>query len=426
MIKKVWDRYSKNRTDVSVSRTLSDDRGGIAVLGAIVFPVVVGGLGLWVETGYWYLTQRHAQHIADVTAYSAGARLRAGDDIDAIRLAANHVAGASGLDSSELQVNIPPTSGALAGNPGAVEVIVRTRHDRWFTALFASGDVEVAGRAVVLIEGDEIACMLVLSRTAPRALSIAGSASVSLQNCDIVSNSGAADGLYQNGSLTAYCGYSVGGVVSSPSSLSLECDGLRANAAAGRDPYADVPQPEFNNVPCSPPPNTSPTTATTVSNPTGILRICNNWNLMGNVVFEPGLYVIDGSTFRSTGSNTYTVTGSGVTFLLANGADVRITGNALLELSAPTSGPLSGMLFFGDRTTTANHTINGSAGSSLNGAVYLPAGNLTYSGRSATVGGCTQIIASTITMTGSSQLSADCELAGTRELYSTERIRLIE
>jgi hypothetical protein len=437
MIWKIWARHLKRRTDVCVTRTLSHEHGGIAVLAAIVFPVVIGGLGLWVETGYWYLMQRQAQHIADVTAYSAGARLRAGDDLQAIRLAAQRVAVASGLDleRAELEVNIPPRTGPLAGVSGALEVVVGTRHERWFTALFASDNVAVAGRAVIRIEGDEIACMLALSRTAARAVSITGSTSLSLQNCDIVSNSSASDGLYQTASLSAYCGYSVGGAVSTgPLSLS-GCNALRTNAAAVRDPYADVPQPA-NFGPCF---NLSshPTTVTTIiptdPHPSGIpsVRFCGGLDFKGSLDLQPGLYILDGGTTRFTGgtvgsASTPKVTGSGVTFILVNGARLAFTGNVQLELTAPTTGPLSGILFFGSRTNTVDHTLNGAVGSFLGGAVYLPAANVTYSGRSQTVNGCTQIIANTIALTGSSQLSADCTSTGTRALYSTEIVRLLE
>jgi hypothetical protein len=416
---------------------LSDDQGGVAVLAAILFPVVIGGLGLWVETGYWYFMQRQAQHIADVTAYSAGARLRAGDDLQAIRLAAQHVAVASGLDleRADLDVNIPPRSGSLAGAFDALEVVVGTRHPRWFTALFASGDVAVEGRAVIRIEGDEIACLLALSRTAARAISITGSTSLSLRNCDVVSNSSALDGIYQTSSLTAYCGYSVGGVVSTgPLSLS-GCEALRSNAAAVRDPYASIPQP-VNSGPCYDL-NSHPTTVTTITpnhaHPIGIpsARFCNGLDFKGSLNLMPGLYILDGGTTRFSGgtvrsASTPKVSGSGVTFLLLNGARLDFSGNVQLELTAPTTGPMSGILFFGSRTTTVSHTLNGAVGSFLGGAVYLPAADITYSGRSMTVNGCTQIIANTITLTGSSQLSSDCAIAGTRPLYSTEIVRLLE
>jgi hypothetical protein len=417
----------------------TDDRGGVAVLAAVTFPVVVGGLGLWVEAGYWYLKQRHAQHIADVAAYSAGARLRAGDGVAAIQLVARHVAVASGLDLSNatLVVNTPPTSGQMAGNANALEVLVSTRHQRWFSAIYASGDVDLHGRAVIRIEGGRIACMLALSATAPRAISITGSSSLNLENCDVASNSNAADGLYQTSSLTANCGYSVGGVVSTGALTLSGCDALRANASIARDPYADVPQPE-NFGPCAPNNIGHPTTVTTVvpvdPHPSGIpsIRFCGGLNFKGSLDLRPGIYILDGGETQFTGgtvgsASTPRITGTGVTFVLLN-SQMSFTGNVQLQLSAPESGALSGILFFGSRSSanTMSHTLNGAVGTFLNGAVYLPRANVTYSGRSQTVNGCTQIIANTITLTGASQLEANCDQAGTRPLYSTEVVRLIE
>jgi Putative Flp pilus-assembly TadE/G-like len=44
----------------------SDQSGAAAVVIAIVFPILVGGMGLGAETGYWYVTQRKLQHAVDV------------------------------------------------------------------------------------------------------------------------------------------------------------------------------------------------------------------------------------------------------------------------------------------------------------------------------------------------------------------------
>ena len=42
-----------------------DTRGAVVIIAAVLIPVIVGGLGLWVETGYWDHMQRKVQHAAD-------------------------------------------------------------------------------------------------------------------------------------------------------------------------------------------------------------------------------------------------------------------------------------------------------------------------------------------------------------------------
>ncbi len=101
--------------------------GATAVIAAILFPVVVGGLGLGAETGYWYLSQRKLQHAVDVSAHAAGARLRADDTDEQIIAAAERVASQSGYRGTPgLAVNPnygndrggpPPTSSRACSQP---------------------------------------------------------------------------------------------------------------------------------------------------------------------------------------------------------------------------------------------------------------------------------------------------------------------
>ena len=76
-----------HRLTASLARFRDDRRGSIIILAALLFPIVIGGLGLWIETGYWYHMQRRVQHIADVSAHAAGVRIRAGDTKAVIQFA---------------------------------------------------------------------------------------------------------------------------------------------------------------------------------------------------------------------------------------------------------------------------------------------------------------------------------------------------
>ena len=81
------------------------------------------------------------------------------------------------------------------------------------------------------------------------------------------------------------------------------------------------------------------------------------------------------------------MTGSGVTlvFTSSNGhnyANATINGGASIDLSAPNSGPTSGMVMFGDPSMTAGTTFKfeGGATQMLQGAVYLPEGAVSFAG----------------------------------------------
>jgi hypothetical protein len=134
-------------------------------------------------------------------------------------------------------------------------------------------------------------------------------------------------------------------------------------------------------------------------------------NIIGNanVTFNPGTYVIAGGGLSVTGNST--LSGNGVTFYLTTGSGsygpVDITGNATVNLTAPTSGSLAGILFFQDRSIPAGSaasTIIGNSSSTFDGTMYFSTTGLTYLGNSAS-SGYTILIADTITITGNSSIT---------------------
>jgi hypothetical protein len=139
-------------------------------------------------------------------------------------------------------------------------------------------------------------------------------------------------------------------------------------------------------------------------------------NAGASVVFNPGLYIIDGGGLSINGGAT--VSGTGVTFYLTgdnksssgpkNYAGVSINSTATVNFSAPcdsSSGGIPGMLFFQDRKETngTGSTINGSATSTYNGAIYFPTTSVSYAGSSA-ANGYTLLVADTLTFVGNSSV----------------------
>ena len=149
-------------------------------------------------------------------------------------------------------------------------------------------------------------------------------------------------------------------------------------------------------------------------------------------VLNAGIYYIVGGTFSISAKASVVATG-GVTFVLTGDsthgyASATINGNADVALSAPTSGPTGGMLFFQDRNApfsgtsgsnsscgsgNAQNIINGGSTQLLTGALYFPSQSLCFAGNSSLTGAgkCTQIIARQISFTGTSDVKLSC--AGT-------------
>lgn len=428
---------------LKASRTLErfagDTKGAVAVMAAIAFPVLVGGMALGTEAGYWYLSQRKLQQASDLAAYAAAVQLRSGRDRAEMTAAAKNIAEVSGVRTGEdeLVPFYPPETGSRTGSMKAVEVVVTRQQTRYFTLIYATDPVEISARAVAEVRGGGDACLLALDPTMDGAITVSGSSEVTFDGCDVATNSYADNAFLMSGGmvkLTAGCVHSVGGV-SATSSLNLTaCATPNTQAPVIRDPYADLVEP-LNEDPCpdsgsdsSVGKNNSTTTVTadqTHALGMPLRRYCGGLDISGDVTFSPGLYIVDGGTLRINASTK--VTGSGVTFFLTNGAEMAFNGGATLDLSAPTSGPLSGMLFYSDRDDVGvQHTINGTAGSTLNGAVYLPSSDLNYSGNFSGTYGCTQIVTRRVTFIGNSVLNVDCSAAGTRRIPVGEIIALVE
>jgi Flp pilus assembly protein TadG len=409
--------------------------GSAAVMAAILFPVVIGGLGLGAETGYWYLSQRKLQHAVDVSVHAAGARLRA-DDTDAkIQAAALHVATQSGYSPGTLTVDPHYTSDA---HPGAklVEVVATETRPRMFSAVVAgffssepTTEVTLSARAVAMVDrsAGTVACVLALSPTLSAAAKVSGSTSIDLNGCDVASNSNAANSFLMDGTnavLSTGCVYAVGQALTSNGLTLTRCANVKEYAPITRDPYADVAAPtSWSNCsgknqghPTLPSPNLTPRCFT------------GGLTVKGALHFEPGLYIIDGGEFNVNAGDNSKLTGSGVTFYLANGAKLNIGGSIQMNFSAPTSGTYSGILFFGSRTATGvSHVLSGNSASEYTGAIYAPASNISFAGSSKATGdGCTQIIGATVTLTGASTLKSTCDSAGTSDIATNEVVKIVE
>ena len=147
--------------------------------------------------------------------------------------------------------------------------------------------------------------------------------------------------------------------------------------------------------------------------------------MKGTVNLAPGTYVLDAADLDVT--STANIIGPGVTFYLTNGAEVKMNGTAEAQFVAPNSGDYSGVLMFVDRNEPYNtHTINGNLASKVNGAIYTASGNVQFLGGSTVTGGCTQVVARTITFSGNAQVGVDCTTSGVRDIRTARLIKLVE
>lgn len=403
---------------------LKDRRGASAVMMCVAMPILVGGAGLGAEAAFWKFRQRAIQQQADAAAFAGATELRNGGSDNDVSAAVNASLSNNGFrtDIGSYNVQSPPVSGAFAGEE-AVYVEAEENWPRYFTALFFSEAVTLRANATAEVQQGLRACMLALHQTASEAIDITGSTTVTLNGCSIMSNSNAADALSigGSGSLITSCAGARGGVDDDGGMTLTGCSEAREGMRRMEDPYADVPEPVVSGSCVHPTNFGGPSGAVHSANPG---RYCGGMNIMRTVNFAPGVYIIDGGTLSA--NSTAVLNGSGVTFFLTNGARLDINGQATLNLSAPTSGTYSGLLFFADRSgSSVNHVLNGTSSSTITGAVYLPNDNLSYSGNNNSVSGCTQIIARTLDLTGNSGIGVNCQGAGVEDMYMPGSVRLV-
>ncbi|HWF63467.1 MAG TPA: hypothetical protein VN685_02525, partial [Rhizomicrobium sp.] len=296
-------------------------------------------------------------------------------------------------------------------NSNSVEVLLTENEPRFFTALFVSGTVPISVRAVAKYTPSSSACMLALDRHAQNAMQFWGNTNATFVGCQTVSDSDASNALSVGGSADVHvpCAETVGGDVVTSGLHLTSCGSVKNNAPYVADPFASVATPPVGS--CG-----------TVSGPG---TYCGGLTFQGTNSLSPGIYVINGGTLKFNANAN--ISGSGVTFYLTNGATLDMAGNATVDLSAPTSGTYSGLLFYGDRTqATAVNKINGDASSLLTGTIYFPSQEVEFLGNFSGAGGCTQVVADTILYTGSSQFTTNCTGSGVPSIPVTGSVALVE
>lgn len=415
--------------------------GGAAIIMALMTPVLIGGLAFGAEIGGWELTKRQVQNAADMAAYAAGTQVRSGEDNDTITAAALAVAQQSGYKGGDegIVVESPPSSAPAAadgtdpnGNAAYVYVTLTQTAERNFTKFFASdSSVTFSSSALAHIENGRPACVLALHPSASGAISTGGSTNVTLSGCDIASNSISSSAITATGNgsnVEADCISAVGDV-SINNTYDLDCPAPIANGPVTPDPYAGVAAPSvctsthtFNQFP-----NQGSGATRCYTGNGGGVTVSSNVTLASNTTY----------VFRNTGNNTLTwringnrtVTGTNVTLYFEGKWNVEANGNSLLNITAPTSGPYSGIALFGDRNSEVNMDLSGNNGAHVVGAIYSPNKNsdITYTGSSLayTAGQCTQVIGGTVTFSGSSDFSTDCSNSGTTEIKTAQSIRIV-
>jgi hypothetical protein len=400
-----------------------DTRANVAMIFALGAPMLVGAAALSVETSYDYWKHTHLQAVADSAAYAGALELRSGASDSAVEDAAKKAATENGWVESgnTIEVNTPPTSGAHT-NAQAVEVKISEKVPRFFTAFFVSSPVIAKSRSVAVYQDGSDACILALDKTAAKAIDISGSGAVTLDGCDVASNSNNKDeSLYAWGSstLSADCVRASGGIKSKGNITLTGCSGPVSNAPRLGDPFKDLEAPASKGTSRT---DTSKANKNTTLDPG---YYSGGMSLKGNVTLNPGTYYVEGGF---TVNSNAVVTGAGVTIYLAPGANVTVNGTPTITMSAPNdaNNPYNGILFYGDRDGDGENKFNGNAAMHLTGNLYFPSQQVTYQGNYSGNDGCTFVVADLVKISGSTKLGVKCPSNDMPRPKSFNLVKIVE
>lgn len=395
------------------TRFVREDSGAYAMITALALPMLVGAAAFGTEEGTLLYKQREMQHAADSSAASAAAAYTAGSTD--VTTHADAVAASYGFTTgtnTTVTVSQPPTSGPNKGNTQAIEVIIRQSQPRLFSSLWGSARVSITARAVALpqVEG----CVLALDGTATGSLAAQGSVNIGLVKCAAYDDSNASQAVSIGGSATMSAQFA--GIVGGISGTIATVQGTVTGYHTISDPYAKVVPPSFSGCDYT---NYS-THSIAVLSP-GVY--CGGMSLGAGAVvtLSPGTYYLDRGSLTMAGSSS--LSGLGVTLVFtsstgSNYAYAKLTGGAVVNLVAPTSGTMSGIAMYGDHNMPVGTSFSFTGGNNqaIGGAIDLPKAAVTWTGNASTQQPCTQLIADTIQFTGASGLQVSCVGYGTKPI----------
>ncbi len=413
-------------------RIAREKRANVAIMFGLMAPVLLGGLGIAMETGNWYFSQRSMQNAADAAAIAASTNGTSSyaAEADAVAASYGYTNG-----SNSVVVAASNTAPCPAGGDTCYSVTITKPVPLYLAPVIGySGNATVNGKPAVTLQASATAtqgtfsvnlCLLALGTT-NTALQSNGGPSANMSGCNIMSNS------------NATCnGHNLGATYGLAHGTDNGC-GIteESNVPEVADPYAYLAASIPANT-CSSYSNENKHGVGGIPVPAGNWNLgattekCGDVQLQGNVTINdtngPAVLVIENGNLDLNGYTLTTASGSPVTIIFSgtnSGSYSHVpTGGGGLNIQAPTSGTWSGVAIYQD--PNLNDSGGGmdisAAGNSptwdITGLVYLPHSDVTFSGavnKSANGGSCFVMVVDDITINGTADIEATggCAAAG--------------
>jgi hypothetical protein len=401
---------------LSVQRLCRSEIGSVAVQIGMGLIAMIGMAGLGTEGTFLIYKHRQMQSAADASALSGAMALSQSfprDPQSEARAVAARLGYVHGAQQVAVTVNVPPASGAQAGNSEAVEVIISQPQDLSLMRFFGNDTANVGTRSVAVRSDTGRFCILALDLSAEQAMFVSNNAVSVSENCGVAVNSTDDRALVMNNNAVINGPVTTRGEWELANNAELNGSPQMQHGPLIADPYADVQLQ-------SPP----PCTGQSGSGSNGVTRnlvpgrFCSGWDFKNNVILNlaPGTYYIDSELDIK---NNVVVNGTGVTLVINGNYEIDIDNNAVLNITAPTSGDYAGIAFFGrrDATPTKLQKFSNNTVMNIQGAVYFPNQILEFDNNGTTEAlGCTHVIGRMVRMMNNVELKNNCSDTGVRPL----------
>lgn len=417
-------------------------RGSAAFATVVALVPLIGAVALGAEAGTWYVTKQSAQNAADAGAYSGALTLACSlssatescDTAQTYDYRGKQFAARNGFCNTGetftsvtcrtgLSQTVLVERGTYAGGTFAssatgsfVRATVSQTQPAYLASVLGLSSVTIGGTAIAEVQNPKNLCALGLSPNSI-ALTLGGNGTLTGDGCALMSNNTVKYASTPSFSGSGWAVDAVNGCTNSGN-----CDpGVPHNYTMlpATNPLKALDTASFNArtspsaKPCGGKVTNGNTCSLTPNSASGVYSDLAV-NSGGTLNLAAGTYFFYNATLNWGG----TVTGTGVTLVLLGDSSISITGT--VTLSAPATNSYSSLLngvLIDDQAPTKSKnavTINGSSTVSLFGALYFPKVDVTWNGTSANVNtGCTEVIANTLTLSGTANFSTGSCAPGT-------------
>jgi putative Flp pilus-assembly TadE/G-like protein len=451
----MWRRSFYDRSFVKFARRLvhlrGDERGTVAVMMGLVFPILISVFGLGMEISNWYLKSRAMQNAADAAAIAAASNNSPNYNVEANAVTTDYGFTDGTNNITVVSSNAAPCPADPNITPPCYSVSISSLVPLYLTEVIGyQGNATLNGAREQLLTSSALAvntivqqpvCLLGLDHGG-QAIRTNGAPNSDFTGCTVMSNSAAVC----NGSdLNAFMGLAAAN-----------------NNGCGNKQYSDIPAVSdpyaalASNIPSN--------LATTCSNSypqeskhgstwsggtawsgtksligtadlAGNTLICGDLRLTGDVTIDAPsgavLYIqngqldLQGHTFRTANGSSVTIVFTGDNGGYTHIPDDNSGGSTgVLDIQAPSGGSFPGVAIYQDPRLTSGVNLSYAGNSptwDVTGLVYMPNAHVTLSGainKSSNGADCFVMVADDVTINGTGSIyaqspnGAGCKNAG--------------